>query len=208
MKKGLFIVFEVGEKVGKTTQLRRLKEYLEQKGCSVVSSKEPGGGDPSLREQLLALGNTLTREEELAFFCKDRKLHIKHVISPALQQGKIVICDRFEPSTIAYQGYERGMDITLIKKESAKARNGVWPNLIILLDANPEVVLSREKATSRFDAEKLDFHKRVRAGFLAEAKADPQNWRIVDATQPLEIVWKNIQNNIIEFLALRKETKK
>lgn len=205
MKNGSFIVFEGGEKVGKTTHLLRLKEYLEQRGYSVVSSKEPGGGDPSLREKLLALENTLTKEEELTLFCKDRKLHIERVISPALQQGKIMICDRFEPSTIAYQGYGRGMDITLIKKESAKARNGIWPDLIILLDADPTNVLNRQEASTRFDAEKLDFHKRVREGFLAQAKADPQNWRIVDATRSLEIVWKHIQNHIHEFLTGRKD---
>src|SRR3989344_8725191 len=205
MKRGLFIVFEGGEKVGKTTQLRHLKEYLEQKGYSVMSSKEPGGGDPSLRKKLLALENTLTKEEELALFCTDRKLHVEYVISPALQQGKVVICDRFEPSTIAYQGYGRGMDIPLIKKESAKARNGIWPDLIILLDADPIDVLSRQESSTRFDAEKIDFHKRVREGFLAQVKADPQNWKIVDATQSPEIVWKNTQNHIDEFFTQGKE---
>mgnify|MGYP001592033472 CR=1 FL=1 len=203
----VFIVFEGGEKVGKTTQLQKLKTYLENQGHSVVLAREPGGGDPHIREKLLHMKSVLTPEQELALFCKDRKLHIKHVISPALQQGKIVICDRFEPSTIAYQGYGRGMDITLIKKESAKARNGIWPDLIILLDADPTKVINRREASTRFDAEKIDFHRRVRKGFLAQAKADPQNWRIIDATQSLEVVWKNIQSNIHEFLAKRKDTK-
>ena len=196
MKKGVFIVFEGGEKVGKTTQIKLLKEYLDKKGHSVVASKEPGGGDPAIREKLLAIGATLTREKELELFCEDRNLHIQNLIKPSLAEGKIVVLDRFDHSTIAYQGYGRGMPIPLLKEKITEVRNGLQPDLVILLDADPTDVLSREEATSRFDAEKMDFHKRVRQGFLAQAEEDPMHWRVVDASKPLEEVWQGVKKQV------------
>ncbi len=195
-----FIVFEGGEKVGKTTQLARAKDYLQAQGYTVVLTHEPGGGDSAIREKLLDKKGVLAPEEELDLFCQDRALHITNVILPALERGAIVLCDRFEPSTIAYQGYGRGIDLELIKNKSAAARGGILPDLIVLLDANPEVVLSREEATSRFDAEKLEFHQRVREGFLTQAREDPEHWRIVDATQLIENVWHQIKKHLSNFL--------
>jgi len=194
------IVFEGGEKVGKTTQLARAKEYLTAKGHSVILTHEPGGGDPDIRKKLLDTKGILTPEEELDLFCKDRALHITNVIQPALERGAVILCDRFEPSTIAYQGYGRGIDLTLIKRKSAEARRGIQPDFIFLLDADPQKVLSREEATSRFDAEKLDFHTRVRQGFLVQAADDPDHWRIIDAGQPVEVVWKDIEKHLKEIL--------
>lgn len=196
MKNRLFIVFEGGEKVGKTTQIKLLDEYLREQGSDVVLTKEPGGGDPYIREKLLNMRSVLTPEEELALFCEDRALHIKNVVKPALEKNKIILCDRFEPSTIAYQGYGRGMDITHIKEQSKKARQDIWPDMIILLDADPEKVLTREEATSRFDAEKIEFHKRVREGFLAQARENPTEWRIIEATQSIEVVHREIKKHI------------
>ena len=206
MEKGLFIVFEGGEKVGKTTQLRHAKQYLEEKRCLVVLTHEPGGGDPNIRKILLDKRGTISPEEELDYFCIDRALHVDNVINPALEEGAIILSDRFEPSTIAYQGYGRGIDIKLIKEKSAKARRGVWPHLIILLDADPEIALSREEATSRFDAESLDFHQRVRHGFLAQMKEDSARWRIVDATQSINTVWQEIKKHIDALLTERENT--
>ena len=196
MEKALFIVFEGGEKVGKTTQIRLLETYLTQKGYDMVVTKEPGGGDPDIRKKLLNKKGILTPEEELDLFCRDRALHIENVVKPALQNNKIVLCDRFEPSTIAYQGYGRGMDIAHIREKSKQVRQNIWPDLILLLDADPETVLSREEATSRFDAENLDFHQRVRKGFLAQATADPTRWRVIDATRSIEEVHKEVKKII------------
>ena len=193
MEKALFIVFEGGEKVGKTTQIRLLETYLTQKGYDMVVTKEPGGGDPDIRKKLLNKKGILTPEEELDLFCRDRALHIENVVKPALQNNKIVLCDRFEPSTIAYQGYGRGMDIAHIREKSKQVRQNIWPDLILLLDADPETVLSREEATSRFDAENLDFHQRVRKGFLAQATADPTRWRVIDATRSIEEIHKEVK---------------
>lgn len=196
---GSFIVFEGGEKVGKTTQIKLLQEYLQEKGYRVVVSKEPGGGDPLIREKLLHMRSILTPEEELALFCEDRALHVENVIKPALQKGSLVLCDRFEPSTVAYQGYGRGMDILLIKQKSKEARQHIEPDLVILLDTDPEKVLGREEATSRFDAEKIDFHKKVREGFLTQAKENPARWRIIDANQSIEKIHEEIIKTISPY---------
>ena len=201
MKKNAFIVFEGGEKVGKTTQLRHVKSYLEERGYSVVLTHEPGGGDSDIRKKLLDKKGIVTPEEELDLFCHDRALHIENIIKPALEKGKAVLCDRFEPSTIAYQGYGRGMDIAYIREKSKQVRQNIWPDMILLLDADPNIVLTREEATSRFDAEKIDFHQRVRQGFLAQVEEDPTCWRIIDATKSIDEVWQDIQIHIEQSLS-------
>lgn len=203
MAKGVFIVFEGGEKVGKTTQIGYLKTFLEARGFSVLTTKEPGGGDPAIREKLLALGTTLTGEQELELFCKDRQLHVENHIAPALMKGIMVLCDRFEPSGIAYQGYGRGLDITRVREKSRAARGDIYPDLTLLLDADPQKVLARTEATSRFDAERIGFHQRVREGFLAQAATDPEHWRIIDATKSIEKVSENIQQYVAELLQKR-----
>jgi len=200
---GMLILFEGGEKAGKTTQIAYTKEYLKAHGYTVLSSHEPGGGDPSIRTKLLDMKGVLTPEEELNLFCRDRALHIQNTIIPALQEKKIILLDRFEPSTIAYQGYARGISIDHIKKKSARARKGIWPDIIFLLDADPKMILTREEATSRFDAEKIDFHEKVRNGFLAQAKEDSATWHIINALQTREDVWEAIKKKIDTFLSLR-----
>src|SRR3989344_3322668 len=178
MKKGIFIVFEGGEKVGKTTQIRLLTEYLTGKGYKLFVSKEPGGANPAIREKLLAMKNKLTGEEEFELLCEDRKLHIDNFIRPSLEAGKVVILDRFDSSSIAYQGYGRGVPLESLGRRIAELRNGTHPDLTILLDADPEKVLPRDIATARFDAEKIEFHQRVREGFRAQAVENPQTWRV------------------------------
>jgi len=202
MKKAAFIVFEGGEKVGKTTQLQLLKTYLEEQGHAVVLTHEPGGGDPDIRKKLLDKKGILTPEEELDMFCRDRTLHVENIIKPALEKDAIVLCDRFEPSTIAYQGHGRGMDIAHIREKSKQARQNIWPDLILLLDADPNIVLSREEATSRFDAEKIEFHQKVRQGFLAQAAEDPARWRVIDATRSMEEVRQEIKKHIDSLLTI------
>lgn len=192
-KRGIFIDFEGGEKVGKTTQIKRAEEYLRGLGYTVVVTREPGGGDPTIRQKLLRTKGVLTPEQELGLFCKDRRLHVENVIRPALEAGAIVLCDRFEPSSIAYQGYGRGLSIKLICEKSREARGDTFPDVIFHLDADPEIVQSREEATTRFDKEALEFHRRVREGFLAQEKEDPARWRRIDASLPEAAVWQEIR---------------
>lgn len=193
MNKGLFIDFEGGEFVGKTTQIRRAKAYLESKGFNVITTHEPGGGDPQIREKLLDAKGKLSPEEELDLFCEDRQFHVENIIRPALDEGKIVLCDRFEPSTIAYQGYGRGLSRELIKQKSARARWDIWPDCIILLDADPVTAFSRAEAVTRFEQEDFDFHNRVREGFLAQVKEDPKHGCLIDATPSEEKVWQKVK---------------
>lgn len=200
-KQGLFIDFEGGEKVGKTTQLKRSADYLCSLGFKVLETREPGGGDPKIREKLLyARSKNLTGEEELDLFCEDRRLHVANVIKPALERGEIVLCDRFEPSSVAYQGYGRGIDLNLIRRKSGEARQGIWPDLIIFFDGNPEMLLKREALTTRFDQESLDFHNRVRQGFLEIAKADFSYRSVINAELLLEEVWQNVKACLDNFL--------
>jgi len=194
--RGIFILFEGGEKVGKSTQVKLVDAYFKKIGYSSVVSREPGGGDPNIRQKLLHSEKPLTAKEELALFCEDRRLHVENFIIPALNAKKIVLLDRFEPSSIAYQGYGRGLSVSTIRRESAKARQGIWPDLIILLDADPEFAHKRAEATTRFDKEGPEFHLRLREGFLAQAKKDPKRWRIIDAS----LTEKQVFLNVVDFL--------
>jgi dTMP kinase len=203
MKKGLLIVFEGGEFVGKTTQQKRAKAYLEEKGYDVITTHEPGGGDPRIREKLLDVKREISPEEELSLFCEDRRLHAQNVIRPALEEGKIVLLDRFEYSTISYQGYGRGLALDLIKKKSAKARGNVEPDLVILLNANPAMVSNRAPAATRFEKEGPAFHRRVWLGFLLQAAEDRKRWRVIDATLPEEEVWQEVKKYLDQLISER-----
>lgn len=205
MKKGLFIDFEGGEFVGKTTQIKRAKAYLEEKGCDVITTHEPGGGDPQIRAKLLDAKGKISPEEELELFCEDRRLHVQNVIRPALDEGKIVLLDRFEFSTIAYQGYGRGLPLNIIRQKSAAARQGIWPDLIILLSADPAVIMNRapvSKQYDRFEKEGIAFHRRVWLGFLAQAAEDKKHWRVINATLPEEKVWRKVKQCLNKLISI------
>lgn len=196
--KGALIVFEGGDAVGKSTQIKYLTEYLKKKKLLVVQSREPGGGDKKIRQKLLS--QKLTPQKELDLFLKDRALHIKKIIQPALSAGKIVILDRFSPSTIAYQGYGRRLNISEVIKKDKKIRQGVEPDLIILLDADPEKILKRKKPDTHFETEKIAFHKRVRNGYLIQARQNPSKWRIIKADFSRQSIRKKIIKIIDLFL--------
>ena len=204
MKKGLFIVFEGGEFVGKTTQQKRAKIYLESKGLEVVATHEPGDGDPDIREKLLDAKGKISPEEELNLFCEDRRLHMQNVIGPALDEGKIVLSDRFEYSTISYQGYGRGLPLDHIKKKNTEARGDAKPDLVLLLSADPFMVFQREKtAKDRFEKENLAFHQRVWLGFLVQAAEDRKRWRVIDATLSEEEVWQEVKKYLDQLISSR-----
>lgn len=199
---GIFIIYEGGDKSGKTTQLKRTADYLQEKGLDVIITKEPGGGDPLIREKLLDPNIHRTPEEERDLFCEDRRLHAENVIIPALAKGQIVLCDRFEPSTVAYQGGGGGLQIEFIREKSKEARNGVWPDLILLYDLAPEEAFKRfkegEKKTS-FEKKGMDYHHRVRETFLAQAREAKNGWRIIDAAPSEEEVWEQTKKHIDSF---------
>jgi len=206
---GLFITFEGGEGCGKSTQSRLLLKKLEQQNIPVVLTHEPGG---------TALGNELRKtlkrkrdsfispQAELFLVAASRAQLVAEVIRPALQEGKVVICDRFTHSTMVYQGYGRGLDFTAIKMVNNMATRNLNPDLIILLDISPEQGLARKRSLKdRFELEDLSFHRRVREGYVNMAAAEPDRWLVIDASLPkgkiAEIIWDRVSRLLPDFSA-------
>jgi dTMP kinase len=191
----LLVTFEGIEGSGKSTHLRHLAARLRDAGRAVVETREPGdtaAGD-AIRRLLLGASDTpLTPLAELFLYCADRTQHLDEVVRPALGASRIVLCDRFSDSTIAYQGYGRGLDLDAVRSLDARARGGVWPALTFLFDCPVEEGLARARRRSgsgdRFEREPAAFHERVRAGFLALAAADPGRFCVLDAREPIEHV--------------------
>ena len=204
MEKGLFITFEGGEGAGKSTQCRRLKSALEVAGHDVVLTREPGGTPESekIRDLLVQRdgGNWTPMAECLLFFAA-RQMHVEKLIKPSLAAGKIVICDRFTDSTIAYQGYGHGFDIPTIEQIARLSLGDFQPDLTFILDLpvaeglarslrQKEGAAGRENTEDRFEKLHMDFHEKLRAGFLDIARKAPSRCIIVDALQPVEDVYR------------------
>jgi dTMP kinase len=205
-----FITFEGGDGTGKTTQLKALESHLRGKGRSCISTREPGGTSLGklIRQVLLEIGKQpIASPTELFLYLADRAQHVQEVILPAIESSKIVLCDRYTDSTLAYQGYGRGIDLGLLRQLNEFANRGVKPDLTLLLDCPVELGLSRTTQRQpsagsargredRFEREKVEFHEKVRAGFLAMARAGPERFRIIDASRSVEQVSREIQNII------------
>lgn len=204
---GKFIVFEGGEKSGKSTQIELLQKYLESKNFQVVLTREPGSKlstiTQSIREIILNNKNTnLTARAELLLFLADRSQHVAEIVKPALEQGKIVLCDRFDGSTFAYQGAARHLDLGEIKLMNKWAKFGLEPDLVLYLDITPEQALERSRGEKhdRLDAENRDFHEAVRAGYLEQAKQ--ANWFSISALGEIEEIATNIQQAVDNVLSI------
>ncbi len=190
--KCFFITFEGTEGCGKTTQAALLAEYLIQQGYEVLLTREPGGTEFGCRlRDILLTGTTgsITPQTELFLYCADRAHHIQSQIRPALKDGKFVICDRFTDATVAYQGWGRGLDIEQVKSICTLAGGGLVPDMTIMLDIDPADALSRAVSRNkenlstedRFEKEALDFHRRVRQGYLAQADVEPHRFCVISA---------------------------
>jgi dTMP kinase len=206
----LFVTFEGIEGSGKSTHLRLLAAALRTAGHAVVETREPGGTPlgAGLRDLLLTPSDTPPEPlVELLLYCADRAQHVARVIRPALAAGQIVLCDRFSDSTVAYQGYARGLDLGAVRALDASARAGLEPDLTFLLDCPPDAGLARARARSggndRFEQEALAFHEAVRRGFHALAAAAPARYRIVDTVPPAAEVGERIRAETLRVLARR-----
>lgn len=211
---GRFITFEGPEGSGKTTQMRLLAAWLEAQGRRVVMTREPGGtriGD-SIRALLLDPTHTEMRPEtEILLFSAARAQIVGQVIRPHLAQGGIVLCDRFADSTLAYQGYGRQLDLATLRQITAFATGNLTPDLTICLDLPVEEGLRRKRSGdqtewNRMEQETLAFHERVRRGFLALAAAEPMRWLVLDATQSVEEIQRQIRKAIAAHLMSERST--
>ena len=195
MSKGLFITFEGGDGCGKTTQIKLIDEYLRNKGYKTLLTREPGskGLGVKLREILLNYDGEVSPTCESFLFLADRAQHVDCIIKPALEEGTIVLCDRHTDSTVAYQGYGRGLDLEQIYKLNNIATCVLNPDLTVVFDVDVETSQKRvglEK--DRMESAGIEFFERVRKGFLEIAKQEPERVKVVDSTQSIEEIHKQI----------------
>jgi len=204
---GLFIIFEGGEGSGKTTQLKALLTHLRSTGRDAVETRDPGGTPIGKQIRGLLLDRENTRmgpATELLLYEASRAQLVHEVIRPALAAGRIVLCDRFTDSTVAYQGYGRGLDLELIARLNALATEGLRPDLTFLLDLDPGVglaratrrVTERQERHDRIEAEVLAFHQRVRTGYRAIAAADSERVILLDASRGMSEIEGHIRRRV------------
>ena len=204
--KGRFISLEGIEGTGKSTQAKLLSDYLKEKGFEVVLTEEPGGTQIGLRirELLLSVEHKgMTAVTELLLYNASRSQHIREIIVPAISSGAIVITDRFTDSTIAYQGFGRGIDLRLINSIDLIATERLRPDITILLDLDAEVGLKRNKGinkTDRLELEDLEFHQRVRNGYHNLAEKEPERIKLIDASAGIQEIHSRISSIITNFI--------
>lgn len=201
MVQGLFITFEGPDGCGKTTQMKLLAEYFEKKGKEVVLTREPGGKGlgEKVREILLNYDGEVSDRCESFLFLADRAQNIDIIVNPAVKEGKIVLCDRHIDSTVAYQGYGRGLNIDRINMLNNLATNGKKPDLTLVFDVDVETSMKRVgKEKDRMESAGIDFHNRVRKGYLELAKQEPKRIKVLDATKSIEEIHKDVINILAE----------
>ena len=201
----MFVALEGPEGSGKSTAAAGLARLLEESGCPVTVTREPGSGELGRRiREILLDGPAMPPLSELFLFMADRANHMAETVRPALAACKVVLCDRHADSTVVYQGYARGLDIEVLRKLNGIATDGLRPDLVLLFDLPAEKGLARVTAKDRLDAEPKEFHEKVREGFLAEARRDPGRWRVIDAARPQAEVLASAWQHLSEALAARE----
>ena len=202
----LCITLEGPERSGKSSQLPDLAEFLSGQGWDVLTTREPGGtpiGD-QIRQILMRLDNQeLHPRTEILLFLASRAQLVEQVIKPALREGKLVLCDRFGDSTMAYQGYGHGLNLDNLRTMLDFATDKLKPDLTLLLDVDVETGLQRKRKEdewNRLDAYALAFHQRVREGYHELCRQEPERWRVIDAMQPKEAVQLALRQAVMQFL--------
>ena len=208
--KGVFIVFEGGEGIGKTTQAKLLKAWLEQEGESVVLSREPGGSDLGIEIRKILLSHStgeISPRAEALLYAADRAHHVFSVIRPALAAGEVVISDRYFDSSIAYQGAGRVLEPGEVARISRWATESLFPTLTIIIDLPAEIGLGRLKSKDRLESQPLAFHERVRQEFLQLSLLDPERYFIVDGSKSIEDIHSAIITRVSEIGALKRNAR-
>ena len=199
MTKGLFITFEGADGCGKTTQIELLDKYLRKKGKETLLTREPGakGLGVKLREILLNYDGEVSPQCESFLFLADRAQHIDCIIKHALKEGKIILCDRHTDSTVAYQGYGRGLDLERINMLNDIATGGLKPDLTIVFDVDVETSMQRVgKEKDRMESAGVEFFNKVREGYLKIAENDPERVKVINSSDTIE----NIHKKVVELV--------
>ena len=205
----LFITFEGPDGSGKTTQARLLVEYLQACGYAVIYTREPGGTEISeqIRQVILSTRNlAMQSEAEVLLFSAARAQIVAELIRPALAAGKLVICDRYADSTMAYQGYGLGLDLDALRTITRFATGGLVPDLTFYVDVSVEIGLTRRHRgeTNRLDQKDVAYHTRVRNGYLELARAEPQRFVVIDGTRTIDAVQQEIRARMLSELEVRR----
>lgn len=202
-----FISFEGGEGSGKTTLIEKLSNELNQLGYNIVKTREPGGSKiaEEIRNVILNIENVdMDFMTEALLLAASRRQHLTEIIIPALNEDKIVICDRYIDSSLAYQGYARGLGIDEVYKINEYAIDGVLPQLTIYIDVDPRIGLSRIKANrrevDRLDLEEVSFHEKVREGYIEVAKRFKDRIKVIDGNRSPEEIYKDIKEVVLNIL--------
>jgi dTMP kinase len=204
----MFVTFEGPEGAGKSTALLHVAEQLRGQSREVVCTREPGAGDFGQKIRAILLdGDAVTAETELMLFLADRANHVAHLVRPALEAGKVVLCDRYIDSTQVYQGFGRGLDAKFLQQANHFATRGLVPDLTLLFDLNPEIGLQRiadasgGRDNNRIDREPLVFHEKIRRGFLSLAANEPDRFIVLNAAQEQATVAKLALEAVLQRLA-------
>lgn len=201
---GLFIVFEGGDAVGKTTQMRMLVPWLRERGVDPVVTRQPGGTSLGRKLRKLLLGPDhpeLVSRAEALIYAADKAQHVEELIRPALTEGQVVVCDRYVDSMIAYQGAGRVLDLAEVEQVARWATGGLRPDLTVLLDADPADAVATIRQQDRLEAAGLDFHRRARAHFLRLADQAPDRYLVLDARESREAIAQQVAARVGSLLA-------
>jgi len=204
MKKGLFITFEGCEGSGKTTQAKKLCSYLNKKHYKCILTREPGGTIISEKIRRILLNknhSSLHPRTELFLYLASRAQHTKEVILPALKKGKVVICDRYTDSSLAYQGVARNLSIEIVEKLNRLATEELLPDITFLIDINPREGLKRVKGKDRIENEKTIFHNKVRRAYLNIARDEKNRVRLIDGSRSKNEIFQEILSAIKSHLS-------
>jgi len=198
----MFITFEGIEGSGKSTQAKLLVDFLLKKGYRTTLTREPGENllGNLIRRVLLEDEIELDPLAELFLFCADRSQHVRDFIRPRLSSEKIVVCDRFTDSTVVYQGYGRGLNMEFVKSVCDAASLGLKPDLTILLDCPVKVGLSRltgRGKKTKMDTEPIEFHEKIREGYLKLAEKEPERIKVIDASRSEDKVWEDVKRIVL-----------